>query len=125
MALFDIPDIRLFHSTDKRFTSQFVEGKVVKFTPFSKYPPVFKDMTFWIPDDFHENNFSEMVRDTAGDLVASVQLIDEFTHPKSNRTSRCYRIEYRSFSSTLTNEEVDELQDRVRERATAANFELR
>ena len=42
MVLFDIPDIRLFWSEDDRFTKQFKAGQVTKFTPYSKYPPVFK-----------------------------------------------------------------------------------
>lgn len=116
MALFDIPDIRLFHSTDERFLSQFSEGKIVKFQSFSKFPACYKDISFWITSSFHENNFSELVRDTAGDLVETVTLVDEFIHPKTGRTSKCYRIAYRSFSRSLKNSEVDEIQDRVRDR---------
>eukprot|EP00954_Amorphochlora_amoebiformis_P003047 238894-Amorphochlora_amoeboformis.AAC.1 len=44
------------------------------------------------------------VRDEAGDLVEGVQLIDQFKHPKTNRESRCYRINYRSMERSLTNE---------------------
>jgi phenylalanyl-tRNA synthetase alpha chain len=32
----------------------------------------------------------------AGDLVESVKLRDEFTHPKTGRVSKCYRIVYRA-----------------------------
>ena len=48
MILFEIPDIRLFWSTDKRFLDQFKDGEVVKFRPFSKYPECYKDVSFWV-----------------------------------------------------------------------------
>ncbi len=32
----------------------------------------------------------------AGDLVECVEVVDKFTHPKTNRTSLCFRITYRS-----------------------------
>ena len=49
MVLFDIPDIRLFWSEDARFTSQFVNGKITKFLPYSKFPMCYKDVSFWLP----------------------------------------------------------------------------
>jgi phenylalanyl-tRNA synthetase alpha chain len=49
MILFGIPDIRLFWSSDPRFISQFQDGKVTKFIPYSKYPMCYKDVSFWIP----------------------------------------------------------------------------
>lgn len=48
MLLFGIPDIRLFWSQDKRFLSQFKEGRINKYEPFSKYPECYKDVAFWI-----------------------------------------------------------------------------
>lgn len=46
--------------------------------------------------------------------MEEIVLIDQFTHPKSNRESRCYRITYRSISRTLTNDEIDALQEKLR-----------
>ncbi|CAA3020759.1 phenylalanine--tRNA ligase, chloroplastic mitochondrial [Olea europaea subsp. europaea] len=115
MVLFDIPDIRLFWSNDERFTSQFSKGQLgIKFKPFSKYPPCYKDMSFWISDSFTENNLCEVVRGIAGDLVEEVKLIDNFTN-KKGMTSHCYRIAYRSMERSLTDEEINDLQWRVRE----------
>ncbi|KAL1290308.1 protein DETOXIFICATION 42-like isoform X2 [Arachis ipaensis] len=49
---------------------QFSEGQLgVKFKPFSKYPPCYNDISFWINDSFTENNLCELVRGIAGDLV--------------------------------------------------------
>ncbi|TXT12892.1 hypothetical protein VHUM_01293 [Vanrija humicola] len=103
MVLFDIQDIRLFWSTDSRFLNQFEQGKINTFKPYSKYPPVNRDMSFWLPDaaaegrePWHENDYCEIVRNVAGDLVENVSLVDEFTHPKTGRRSLAYRINYRS-----------------------------
>lgn len=116
MRIFNIPDIRLFWSKDPRFLEQFAsESLETTFQPFSNYPPVFKDITFWLTDSFTANNFFEMVRGTAGDLVEKVELIDDFTHPKKNRRSNCFRITYRSMERSLTNEEINEIQEKVRD----------
>ena len=48
MLLFGIPDIRLFWSQDQRFLTQFKEGRISKFEPFSKYPECYKDVAFWV-----------------------------------------------------------------------------
>jgi len=125
MVLHDIPDIRLFWTTDQRFTSQFAGagaaaeggGARVKFKPYSKLPPCYKDVAFWLPaTGFHENDLFELVRGVAGDIVESVARVDAFTHPKTKRESHCYRIMYRHMDRTLTNAEVDELQFNLRDR---------
>ncbi len=160
MVLFNIPDIRLFWTSDQRFLKQFRTGDFsAKFTPYSRYPPCFKDVSFWLSDSFTENNLCELVRSVAGDLVEEVKCIDNFTHPKTvrpltplkemarcgidiprdcttvclslridslalsnakpsvdlqGRTSHCYRIAYRSMDRSLTDEEINALQEQVR-----------
>lgn len=127
MVLFDIPDIRLFWTSDKRFLKQFREGDLsTRFKPYSKFPPCFKDVAFWVSEDFTENNFCELVRGVAGDLAEEVKLIDDFTHPKTGKTSNCYRIAYRSMERSLTDEEINNLQQEVRKQvAEKLNVELR
>lgn len=118
MVLFSIPDIRLFWSEDKRFLNQFANasGTLMTFKPYSKYPPCHKDISFWVPAQFHENDLFETVRDVAGDLVEDVACIDNFTHPKTKRESRCYRVNYRSMDRNLENEHVNALHADVLER---------
>ncbi|XP_072929133.1 phenylalanine--tRNA ligase, mitochondrial isoform X3 [Hemitrygon akajei] len=110
MILYGIPDIRLFWSEDERFFKQFqvthIDQKVT-FQPFSKYPPLVNDISFWIPrDGYEENDFYDLVRNIGGDLVEKVSLIDRFRHPKTEKISHCYRITYRHMERTLTQEEV-------------------
>ena len=125
MILFEIPDIRLFWTEDSRFVNQFKEGKIKKFVPYSKYPPVYKDIAFWIPDNYVENDFYELARGVAGDIVERMELIDEFTNAKKGKTSKCYRITYRSMDRSLTNEEVDALQEEVRVQVEGLGVEVR
>ena len=113
MLLFEIPDIRLFWTTDERFHSQFQQGVIGKFKPYSKYPGTIRDVAFWLPtskdfDAIHENDLMEIIRNVAGDLVESVKLIDSFSHPKTGRKSLCYRINYQSMDRNVTNEEVNQ-----------------
>jgi phenylalanyl-tRNA synthetase alpha chain len=125
MILFEIPDIRLFWTDDERFHSQFKEGQITKFESYSKYPPVFKDIAFWLPENYVENDFFEMARGVAGDLVEKIDMIDEFTNPKTGRSSKCYRITYRSMDRSLTNEEIDALQDSLRDKSAELELEVR
>lgn len=125
MILFKIPDIRLFWTDDARFHDQFKAGSITEFKPYSKFPPVFKDIAFWLPEGFVENDFFEMARGIAGDLVERMELTDEFTNPKTNKSSKCYRITYRSMDRSLTNEEIDALQEELREKCADLKLEVR
>ncbi|GFN97514.1 phenylalanine--tRNA ligase, mitochondrial [Plakobranchus ocellatus] len=112
MKLYSIPDIRLFWSSDSGFLHQFknktFEDEIV-FKAVSKFPQCVNDISFWIPEDFTPNDFYDLVRSVSGDLVEQVDLIDEFRHPKTGRTSHCYRIVYRHMEKTLTQDEVNEV----------------
>ncbi|RPD66357.1 phenylalanyl-tRNA synthetase [Lentinus tigrinus ALCF2SS1-7] len=114
MILFSIPDIRLFWSQDPRFISQFTAGQINTFKPYSRYPACYKDVSFWLPHTgLHDNDFCDLVRDTVGDLVQDVVLIDSFTHPKTNRSSKCYRINYCSMDRSLSNDEANSVHAQV------------
>jgi hypothetical protein len=89
MILYSIPDIRLFWSQDARFLTQFKQGDITTFRPYSKYPACFKDVSFWLPEnmDLHDNDFCDLVRDVAGDIVEDVKMV---------------RVSYASFFRNLT-----------------------
>ena len=64
---------------------------------------------------FHENDLYAVIREVAGDLVESVEVVGaDFVQPDSARRSRCYRITYRHMSSSLTHTQVNAVHERVR-----------
>lgn len=126
MVLFDIPDIRLFWSRDERFLRQFRTEDLhqpISFQPLSKFPPLHNDISFWLPESgsFSQNDFFDLVRSVGGDLVEQVTRVDQFTHPKTGRSSECYRIVYRHMERTLTQQEVRQTHERI-ERAAESEL---
>nr|XP_049604700.1 phenylalanine--tRNA ligase, mitochondrial isoform X2 [Syngnathus scovelli] len=120
MVLYKIPDIRMFWSQDERFLKQFRVDDIhqeVHFQALSKYPPLHNDISFWLPaagePAFHANDFYELVRAVAGDLVEEVALLDDFTHPKSGRRSLCFRVVYRHMERTLSQQEVNTVHRQI------------
>jgi phenylalanyl-tRNA synthetase alpha chain len=111
-----LPDIRLLWSDDERIKKQLVLGNA--FTQVSKYPPVVRDISFIVANDFVPNDYFDLVRETAGDLVEEVALLDRYENEEkfgAGKVSYAYRITYRSLERTLTSEEVDVLHGTLEE----------
>lgn len=118
----ELPDIRLLWSEDERVKKQLKLGQ--KFAEVSKYPAVVRDISFIVAKGFVPNNYFDLVRETANDLVEEMALIDTYENEEklgAGAVSYAYRITYRSIERTLTNEEVNALHARL-EQATAEQF---
>ena len=117
MIKMGIPDIRVLWSEDTRITSQFKDINS-KYKEVSKYPEISRDISFVISKDINLNNYYEIVRDFAKNLIEEVKLIDEFESEEkfgAGKKSYTFRIVYRSPEKTLTNEEVNKIQEEIRE----------
>jgi len=118
MIKMGIPDIRILWSDDPRITSQFKDINS-KYKPVSKYPATSRDISFIIDKNIKLNNYYEIVRDFADNLIEEVKLLDEYEDENKfgkNKKSYTFRIVYRSFERTLTNEEINKIQEKIREK---------
>lgn len=116
MIKMGIPDIRILWSDDPRITSQFKDINS-KFEEVSKYPATSRDISFIIDKNINLNNYYEIVRDFAEDLIEEVKLLDEYENESKfgkDKKSYTFRIVYRSFERTLTNEEINKIQEKIR-----------
>ncbi len=106
-----IPDIRVLWSDDPRITKQFTSIDS-RYKEVSKYPSVIRDISFIVKKDVVPNRFYEIVREEGGDLVEEVKKTDEYENDTKlgvENKSYTFRIVYRSFERTLTNEEVNKI----------------
>lgn len=102
-------------SAESSSATSAADGKIDVTPPVARSEPA-----------FHENDLMEVVRNTAGQSVEDVKLIDDFTHPKTKRRSLCYRITYRSLERTLTNEEANVMHEDIKsELVSRFGIELR
>lgn len=118
MVKMAISDIRVFWSEDSRITSQFKDMNST-YTEVSKYPSVERDISFVVDKNVSLNNYFEIVRDCAGDLIEEVSLLDKYENAKKfgeDKISYTFRIVFRSLERTLTNEEVNIIHEKIRER---------
>lgn len=118
MIKMGIPDIRILWSDDPRITSQFKDINS-EYKEVSKYPATSRDISFIIDKNINLNNYYEIVRDFANDLIEEVKLLDEYEDENKfgkNKKSYTFRIVYRSFEKTLTNEEINKIQEKIREK---------
>jgi len=116
MIKMEIPDIRILWSNDERITRQFTDINS-KFKEVSKFPATTRDISFIIDKDISLNNYYEIVRDYADNLIEEVKLLDEYENEEKfgkDKKSYTFRIVYRSSERTLTNEEINKIQTEIR-----------
>ena len=118
MIKMGISDIRVFWSRDPRITSQFKDINS-QYREVSKFPMSYRDISFVVGKDMALNNYYEMVRDCAGDLVEEVKCTDTYENEEKfgpDKVSYTFRIVYRSPERTLTNDEVNAIQEKIIEK---------
>lgn len=114
IASMSLPDIRLLWSEDERVKRQLKLGNVYK--EVSKYPPITRDISFVVDTNFVPNDYFDLIRDTGGNLIEEVSLLDKYENAEkfgAGKVSYTYRIIYRSNERTLLADEVVPIQEKI------------
>lgn len=118
MVKMGIPDIRILWSDNPRITSQFKDINS-KFKEVSKYPKTSRDISFIIDKNISLNNYYEIIRDFGENLIEEVKFLDSYeSEEKFGRDKKSYtfRVVYRSPERTLTTEEINKIQEKIRDK---------
>ncbi len=85
------------------------KNKKIEFVPWSKFPPVFRDMTIVCPEDLSYGEIKDTLEKSKSKLLESVNLIDLYIPEDREEKRLTLRMTYRHPSKTLTDKEVDKV----------------
>ncbi|CAD5921241.1 Phenylalanine--tRNA ligase beta subunit [Planktothrix tepida] len=90
---------------------------VRKFKPFSTFPASDRDIAFFVPVEVPVSDLERCITKAAGNLLESVEVFDEYRGknvPEGQR-SLAFRLVYRVSDRTLTDTDIDPVQQKVRD----------
>ena len=88
-----------------------------RFSAYSTFPPADRDIAFFIPVAVSVDEIKQVISQAAGKLLESIELFDEYRGenvPEGQR-SLAFRLIYRQSDRTLTDADVDPVQQKVRD----------
>jgi len=86
-----------------------------RFKPLPKYPAVERDIAILIKEDVNADQVTKIIKDVGWDLIVDVNLFDLYQGDKipNGYKSLAYSLTYRKPDATLTDEEVNEVHNKI------------
>ena len=87
----------------------------VRFQGLPRYPAIVRDLAVVVGADFRSGDIVHFVRDWQHELIEGIELFDEYVGSPiaQGKKSLAYSVAYRAPDRTLTDEEVNALQDQL------------
>lgn len=92
-----------------------LRNKDIPFKEYSNYPPVLRDLSILADSSVKEGELEKVILASKhGGLLKKIRLYDIYK-PKSDgaKISYTFSLEFRSDEKTLTNEEVNRIQEQI------------
>ncbi|MCK4905407.1 phenylalanine--tRNA ligase subunit beta [bacterium] len=92
-----------------------------------KYPPVVRDVSFIVPDDISSDRIENIMSQEAKELLENIKLFDYYKGKQvpGGFKSMSYSLCFRSNKKTLTDEEINQLQDKIIKKLEELGLKLR
>lgn len=83
--------------------------------PLPSQPPVLEDLAIVVDEQVPASRIADMIRETAGDLLADMQLFDVYQGDQvgEGKKSLAYNLVYQHPRKTLTDQEVAAIRERI------------
>jgi len=109
------------HHSPEHAGSAFVE----KFSMWSLFPFIARDVSLWVPENVESDQVLKIIKDNMGEMVVrGPELFDEFK--KDGKKSFAFRLVFQSYDRTLTDQEVNEVMDKINKKITEnPNWQIR
>lgn len=119
----DLPETVYVFSFDLEQLLNALAAKNVsqsRFTPFSTYPAVARDMALYAPVDLPVASLIQVMKKAGGKLLDNVELFDEYQgeNVPDGQRSLAFSLNYQALDRTLTDEEVEPALEKVRKALT-------
>jgi len=92
-----------------------IAGGYRKYEEISKYPPALRDISLVADKNIKVGDIEKQIIQSSGKLLKKLRLYDIFKieDEKSGKTSYTFSLEFSSNEKTLTDEEVNRIQDKI------------
>lgn len=92
--------------------------KVPLLKPFSTFPAADRDLAFFVQTDVAVGDLTRLMEKTGGKLLETVELFDEYRgeNVPVGQRSLAFRLVYRVGDRTLTDKDIDPVQQKIRDR---------
>lgn len=101
----------------------FEQKPLARYTPFSPYPFVLRDIAVWVPEAVKKETILDRIIKQAGELLVRTDLFDTFA--KEGRVSYAFHLVFQSKEKTLTDGEVNEIMNRIIAAMNEQRWEVR
>ncbi len=95
----------------------------IQFKTISPYPFVTRDIAVWTPADTKAESVLELIKKEAGDLLAQNHLFD--VYEKDGRVSYAFNLVFQSQERTLTDDEINQIMEKITQKMDEKNWEVR